>query len=218
MWAHSPDQVLVVVNSASPDSVRIGEYYAQKRSIPSDQLLRLTSLPADPPDTIPREAYDRAISVPIARWLGAHSAQDRITFIVLTKGIPLRIEGSAGPSGTGASVDSELTLLYVRMTGVTAGTAAGVPNPYFLGDRPVEAAKPFSHEQWPIYLVSRLDGFTVDDVFALVDHASQPAASGKFVLDGRRAAPDDVANGWLRKTADRLTTLGSSSSLSSRTR
>jgi uncharacterized protein (TIGR03790 family) len=208
--AHSSDQVLIVVNAANPDSVRIGEYYAKKRSIRSDQILQLTSLPSDPADTIPREAFDRTISVPIARWLRAHSAQDRIAFIVLTKGIPLRIEGSAGPKGTGASIDSELALLYVRMMGVAAGTEGGVPNPYFLGDRPVDAAKPFSHEQWPIFLVSRLDGFTVDDVLGLIDRAAQPVTHGKFVLHGRRTAKADVASGWLRKTADRLDGEGSS--------
>ena len=42
---------------------------------------------------------------------------DRIFYIVLTKGIPLRISGSGGRAGTAASVDSELTLLYRKLVG-----------------------------------------------------------------------------------------------------
>ena len=52
-----------------------------------------------------------------AAWLGRQGAQDRILYIVLTKGLPLRIDGTAGRQGTVSSVDSELTLLYRKMTG-----------------------------------------------------------------------------------------------------
>ncbi len=62
--AQTARNVLVVVNAASADSVQIGEYYARKRQIPDDQVLRLTELPADPPDGIDRPAFDRAINSP----------------------------------------------------------------------------------------------------------------------------------------------------------
>jgi len=70
--------VLVVVNGASPDSVRIGEYYAKKRGIPADQILRLTELGPDPTDGIDRPVFERAISTPIAAWL---NRCDRIAFV-----------------------------------------------------------------------------------------------------------------------------------------
>ena len=97
--------VLVVVNGANADSVRIGEYYAKKRAVPDDQILRLTDLPPDPTDGIDRPVFERAISAPVAAWLARNQAQDRILFIVLTKGIPLRINGGSVPSSA-ASVDS----------------------------------------------------------------------------------------------------------------
>ena len=59
--AQTAQNVLVVVNAANADSVRIGEYYAKKRQVPSEQLLRLADLPADPPDGLDRPVFDRAI-------------------------------------------------------------------------------------------------------------------------------------------------------------
>ena len=43
--------------------------------------------------------YVRTIEEPIADWLMAHRLQDQILYIVLTKGIPLRIDGTTGPGG-----------------------------------------------------------------------------------------------------------------------
>ena len=56
---------------------------------------------------------------------------DRIFYIVLTKGIPLRISGSGGRAGTTASVDSELTLLYRKLVGTRIPIVGPLPNPYF---------------------------------------------------------------------------------------
>ena len=198
--------VLVVVNGASPDSVRIGEYYAKKRAVPDDQILRLTDLAPDPTDGIDRPVFERAISAPIAAWLSRNQAQDRILFIVLTKGIPLRINGGSQPSSA-ASVDSELSVLYLRMTGAKVESAGPLPNPYFLGDRPISEAKPFTREAYSLYLVTRLDGFTVQDVLGLIDRGSAPSRDGRFILD-EKSAFTDAGNVWLRQAAERLKALG----------
>ncbi len=198
--------VLVVVNGANPDSVRIGAYYAKKRAIPDAQILRLTELEPDPPDGIDRPVFERAISAPIAAWLNRNQAQDRILFIVLTKGIPLRINGGSQPNSA-ASVDSELSVLYLRMTGAKVETAGPLPNPYFLGDRPISEAKPFTREAFGLYLVTRLDGFTVRDVLGLIDRGSTPSRDGRFIFD-EKLALTDAGNVWLRQAAERLKALG----------
>src|SRR5436190_855361 len=87
---------------------------AHHRPGPAEQRLRVTTVTTD---EITRPDFERQIQAPIADWLQRHQAQDRILYIVLTKGMPLRITGTIGRSGTIASVDSELTLLYRRMTG-----------------------------------------------------------------------------------------------------
>jgi uncharacterized protein (TIGR03790 family) len=196
--------VLVVANAAVPASVQIAERYVAQRGVPPDQLLRLRP---GTNDQIDRASFERLIQSPIADWLGAHQAQDRILYIVLTKGIPLRIAGTLGRSGTVSSVDSELTLLYRRMTGAFAPPNGSIPNPFFLGSAPVADAARFSHAKNDIYLVTRLDGFTVDDVMGLIERGTSPSASGKILLD-QRAGLGDEPNGWLAAAADALQAQG----------
>src|SRR5688572_11023086 len=129
--AQGPENVLLLINSASPASIEIGTYYAQKRSVPSENIVRL-QLPLT--ESIERADYERLIETPLAAWLTRTFSQDRILYIVLTKGIPLRINGTTGQDGTIASVDSELTLLYRKLTGVPVPPAGRINNPYFLGN------------------------------------------------------------------------------------
>jgi uncharacterized protein (TIGR03790 family) len=203
--AQTPENVLIVVNSDSPDSLKIGEYYQRKRAIPTDNLLRI-SVSTD--EQIPRTVFERSIDAPIAAWIAQHRAHDRLLFIVLTKGIPLRISGTAGRNGIVASVDSELALLYRRMTGQPVAPAGPLPNPYFLGTRSVGEARPFSHERHDFYLVTRLDGYTVADVIGLIDRGSAAGRNGRFVLDQRGSITPEAGNQWLERAAEVLRALG----------
>jgi uncharacterized protein (TIGR03790 family) len=197
--AQSPANALVIINEASPASVEIGNYYAEKRAIARENVLRVRLNPAE---SIERPEYERQIEVPIANWLTRNFAQDRILYIVLTKGIPLRISGTAGQDGTVASVDSELALLYRKMTGQPVQAAGRINNPYFNGDR-TGTPPPFTHENYDIYLVTRLDGYTVADVRGLIDRASNPSREGSIVLDDKASAGSDT-NVWLKSAAEAL--------------
>jgi uncharacterized protein (TIGR03790 family) len=197
--------VLIVVNTTSPESIQIGEYYQRKRRVPTDNLVRI-SVPAA--DQVSREVFERQIETPIAAWFGQNRAHDRVLYIVLTKGVPLRIQGTGGRGGTVSSVDSELTLLYRRLTGVPVAPQASVPNPYFLDTRPLSEARPFTHERFDFFLVTRLDGYTVADVTALIDRGSAPGRTGRIVLDQRAELAPSVGNKWLQRTADVLQALG----------
>lgn len=205
--AQTGTNVLVVANAANDGSVRIAEHYAKARAVPADQVLRLEGLPVDAPDTIDRVVFDRLIQAPIGRWLTVNGAQDRICCIVLTKGIPIRVRGTAGRRGSIASVDSELVLLYRRLTGQGAPPEGPIANPYFLGDRPVSEARPFSHEFFDLYLVTRLDGFSVDDALALVDRSMKASNAGRFLFD-ERAPFTATGNELLRTAVERLKTAG----------
>ena len=202
--AQTAANVLVVANEASPGSLEIAEYYAKKRNIAAEQILKVETSTAD---QITRIAYERTIQLPIANWLARHSAHDRILFIVLTKGVPLRISGTGARQGTVASVDSELTLLYRRMTGVPIAPQGFVDNPYFLDEGDVAASTRFDHSKYDIYLVTRLDGFTVDDVKALIDRGVAPSSTGRILLD-QRAGLNEKPNEWLAETAKKLTAQG----------
>ncbi len=209
LMAQSGENVLLVVNGASADSERIATHYARTRGVPQTQVLRLTTDATA--DEIPRDAYDAQIQVPIADWLRRNSAQDRILYIVLTKGIPLRVRGTSGRTGTVASVDSELTLLYRRLTGLNPTLPGPLANPYFLGDMSVTKAKRFSHEWFDIYLVTRLDGYTVDDVLKLIDRGATPVHDGKIFLNEREAIDEAPGNAWLKAAADWMAANGAAS-------
>jgi uncharacterized protein (TIGR03790 family) len=204
VFAQKPENVLLVVNEASPISLEVGQYYAEKRGIAKDNVLHINT---STKESINRPEYEGQIQGPVASWLVRNSAHDRILYIVLTKGVPLRINGTSGQKGTVASVDSELTLLYRKLTGQSVPAAGPVGNPYFLGETPVAQAKPFSHEAQDIYLVCRLDGYTFADIRGLIDRGITPSREGKILLDEKDALIDK-GNAWLKIAADRLRAAG----------
>jgi uncharacterized protein (TIGR03790 family) len=165
------ENVAVVINEASAESKQIGEYYIKAREIPAANVIRLKTTTDE---SIQPATFLATIQAPIANALIRNNSIDRILYIVLTKGIPLRVLGTTGPEGTVASVDSELTLLYRRMVGRPVLTRGKIANPYFQGTKPIDEAKPFTHRDHDIYLVSRLDAFTVDEAISLILKGAQP--------------------------------------------
>jgi uncharacterized protein (TIGR03790 family) len=205
LFPQSAENVLLVLNETSPISLDIGQYYAQKRGVPAANVLKLKTTAEE---GITRNDFAQQIEAPIATWLARNSAQDRILYIVLTKGIPLRVEGTSAQDGTIASVDSELTLLYRKMTGQPVDSRGRINNPYFLGESPVSEARRFTHEMRDIYLVSRLDGYTPDDIRGLVDRGFAPSKEGKILLDAKSSTPDQGGDLWLNQAAERLNAMG----------
>jgi uncharacterized protein (TIGR03790 family) len=186
-------QVLVVTNKRSVTSREISDYYVRKRGIP---LANVCSIETEPQETITRQVYNTQVEGPVAAFLKAHSLQEKILYIVLTSGVPLRIKGPGDAFATEtASVDSELTLLYPRMKGVTIPVIGPVPNPFFR-----QSDTPFRHPTFPLYLVTRLDGYNMADMKALVDRALRAKNTGTFVID-LKARDTTEGNQWLRTAA-----------------
>src|SRR5439155_7100288 len=109
LLAQGPDSVLLVVNDNNADSRAIGRYYAEKRKIPAQNICHLATSDAE---TVGRDTFEREILKPVARHLSRHRLEDQILYIVTTRGLPLVVQGTDGPVGDMASVDSELTLTY----------------------------------------------------------------------------------------------------------
>lgn len=203
--AQTAENVAVVINENSSSSQRIGEYYARKHALPSTNVIRIKTSTDEMIDRLP---YLTTIETPIAAALSRQNLQDRILYLVLTKGVPLRVSGTNGAQGSIASVDSELTLLYRRMTGQNAPIPGRIDNPYFLGTRSIDQARLFSHREQDIYLVARIDAFTVEEALGLIDKATAPTADGRVVLDERDALIDHMADDWLSEAAARLSSQG----------
>ena len=201
--AQSAENVAVVVNDRSEESRRIGEHYARTRGVPAANVLRIQT---STDETIQRPIYVADIERPLSQAIRRAGLQDRLLYLVLTKGVPMRIAGTPGITGTTASVDSELTLLYRRMVGTPIPVDGRVDNPYYLGTRTLKEARPFSHREHDIYLVTRIDAFTVEQALALIDRAQAPSSEGRIVLDQR----GDAGSGdqWMSEAAGRLSELG----------
>ena len=136
--AQSGANVLIVQNELSAESKDIAARYADARGIPAANILTLKIETVT--EDIERRGFDARIEGPISVWFTRNNAHDRILYIVLTKGIPLRIRGTGGLNGTVASVDSELTLLYRKLLGLSVPPAGRVPNPFFAGDGAIDSA------------------------------------------------------------------------------
>ncbi len=193
--AQTPDNVLLVVNRRSADSVAIGEYYQQKRAIPP---LNVCTLDTETTEDILRPAYDKQIEAAIGGCLRMRGLTEKVLYIVLTLGIPLRMWGAPGkpePQTDGAAVDSELTLLYSKMRGTTVPLDGPIPNPFFR-----QRDTPFRHPTFPMYLVTRLDAWNVSEVKAMIDRGLRARNSGRFAID-LRADNETPGNQWLRTSA-----------------
>ena len=185
LFGQTGENVLVVVNEASSTSIDVGTYYAGKRGIPQENILRIKTTTEE--DISPID-FEQQIDAPIVSWLTRNFSQDRILYLVVTKGIPIRITGTSGKNGTISSVDSELTLLYRKMvTREVIPPTGPVDNPYFLGMKPLTEAKQFSHADHDIYLVSRLDGNNIADIKGLIDRGVASSKEGFVLFDGKES-------------------------------
>jgi uncharacterized protein (TIGR03790 family) len=180
--ARSPDQVLIVFNADSPVSRAVAGDYAAKRHVRNLLSVRCQdSALSARNETMTPAAYTQAIEDPVRAYLAAHAGID---FIVLTKGIPIRVKSS----GAFPSVDSSLAALdYTRQPGavrisINGDGAMG----YAFSNRYWNATEPFSHSRFGGYLVTRLDGYTEADAKALVSRAlaaERGLTNGRVLLD-----------------------------------
>jgi uncharacterized protein (TIGR03790 family) len=194
--AHTPDEVLVVSNANSPISMAIAKDYAAKRGVTKSVVIHCAdSAVSAANETISLANYTSQIAAPIGAYLKQHP---EINFIVLTKGVPIRVRG--GETGShdenlpasaplNASVDSYLAAMdYPAMPNAVKisihGSGArgfGWLNHYCKAD------VPFSHAKFGGYLVTRLDGYTQADAEALVTRAmvaeKEKTPGGDVLLD-----------------------------------
>jgi uncharacterized protein (TIGR03790 family) len=190
------EQVLVVVNQASSISRSIGDYYVERRHIPLANICRLN---VKPDEEISRADFDDKIVRPIAALLRGQRLEDQILYIVTTSGVPLKIQGNSGSQiAEGASVDSELTLLYGDLRGRPHILPSGIHNPFFN-----KTDAQFRHPDFPIYLVTRLTGYDFVDVKGSIDRALAARNRGWFVID-LKASDSTPGNAWLRDAARAL--------------
>jgi uncharacterized protein (TIGR03790 family) len=158
------NDVAVIINSNSSKSVEIGNYFKEKRNIPNINMVTI--------QCSTDERVDSAELFSIVRQVGDYLVNNgidqSINYLVTTKGVPLIFEHAncdSFPENLKCSaIDSELTLLLNHEDQI--GVQHGFANPYF-----DNMDYTFSQEEYNIYLVTRLDGYTVSDVKNLIDRS-----------------------------------------------
>jgi uncharacterized protein (TIGR03790 family) len=189
------DRVLLLRNGNSPISLAVANDYARRRGVRNVLTVMCPGAARDAEfETIVLASFQSCIEKPLRSFLRDHSGID---FIVLTKGIPIRLRGAG--QGDGAewfSLDSHLAALdYEKMSGAVP---VEIDDPesraYFIANyhrafhaqawanRYWNSAVPFTHAKFGGYLVTRLDGYTEADAKALTTRAlqaEQAARDGK---------------------------------------
>lgn len=196
--------VLLVVNARVADGKAVADAYRAARDIPDSHVVTI-DVPAS--EMVTRAEFLAQIQAPIATWMHRRSAHDDIVYIVLMRGVPLKIAPDAGARSPLLSVDSALALLYRGMLGAVV-TSSQTSNPYFAAGPATGGWPAFDRKVHDTYLVSRLDGFTLADALQLAGRcAATPDASRLVVLD---AVPPGTTpeHGWFTQAADRLREMG----------
>jgi uncharacterized protein (TIGR03790 family) len=225
--ADEADHVVVLVNANDSGSADIAKYYTEKRGIPSENIIAL-DMPTKETVTV-REfvdtIYNPLLNALIERkWMNAVKATGldiagrervsiathHISYLVTTRGVPLRIANDPTLLGSehdqlpeenkkkfkvnNGSVDGELALL--------AGPAnwsmtAWIDNPLY------EQMVPTSLDAKRVIRVSRLDGPSVESVKKLIDRSLQAETEG---LMGRAyfdiGGPYAPGNEWINAAGD----------------
>jgi uncharacterized protein (TIGR03790 family) len=163
--------VAVVMNTNSPASVAIAKYYAEARGVPDSHIIAVKTSTGD--DIDPNE-FKSGILAPV---MSAVHGLKSIYYLVTTKGIPLRVSDSRN------SVDALLAGMDVNvepMVQMSREGVARITSPYFRKD------EPFSHAKFGLYLTTRLDGYDIADIKALIDRSVQAKPEkGLFFCDQR---------------------------------
>jgi uncharacterized protein (TIGR03790 family) len=221
------DATLVLFNTRDPESRALAEYYAERRRVPAEQVIGL-DCPLE--EEISRQQYIDTIEQPLRAlfdrkewWTlrrdfeGQREVSDnRIRFVALMRGIPLKIkttiqppspEATPPPRPNGgdpirghdeASVDSELSVL-----GAFRDDPFGIiNNPYYRRFSPILD----SSVSVGLLLVARLDAPTADTVRRMIDDtllAERLGLYGWAYID-RRSIPESgyrEGDDWLQNAA-----------------
>jgi len=190
------NRVLMVKNINSAASVTIADDYMLRRGVTKFVNINCQNSQSSAAlETISYTNFVSQVQIPLLTYLGSHP---EIDFIVLTKGIPIRI--SNVPSKTyggicaldsyiaGFGYEASPATSTVHVSDINYGASYSgdaYANKYWL------STTAFSHANYGGYLVTRLDGYTVADAMALTTRSLQTEAdlavgtpsSGGILLD-----------------------------------
>jgi uncharacterized protein (TIGR03790 family) len=204
-----PESVVVLYNGDVADSVALAQKYQTARSIPNNQMCKVSV--ADAPD-ITLADYNAKIWMPLQACLNDGGAMSRVEAVVIIRGMPLRV---AIPTGANTADDVSLAAVLGVWNSTVDGTmaplvgeppgmpancgspclAARWPNPLRNYGGPHMAGLEIKSGgvTWHPILVTMLHGRSYDDAAKLIQSATlaeqMGGAKGEFLfMDGADAA------------------------------
>ena len=171
------NDVGVIVNTNSPVSVAIGNYFRNARSIPSVNMIYVA---VDTAEEIDSTRFNTLRSQ-VETYLTANNLTGTLNYLVTTKGVPLKINrgDTFSTSSPSASVESELMLVLGSYSAYIGG-AGRMISPYYY------QTSHFTRGAYGMYLVTRLDGFTLQHVYDMIDKSGPGVSTNPtstYVLD-----------------------------------
>jgi uncharacterized protein (TIGR03790 family) len=171
------DDVAVIVNTNSPTSVAIGTYFQNARSIPAANMIYVA---VDTVEEIDSTSFNMLRSQ-VENYLTTNNLTNSVNYLVTTKGVPLKINrgNTFSTTSPSASVESELMLILGPYSSYIGGTGR-ITSPYYY------QTAHFSRSTYGIYLVTRLDAFTLQQVYDMINRSGpnlSVSSSTTFVFD-----------------------------------
>lgn len=178
----------VIINLNSPESIEIGNYFQAARNIPSQNIIYVSV----PNTEVINDSVFNVLRTQIEASILNSGIENTLNYLVTTKGVPLRRSGidcivNQGNGDCGA-VDAELSLILGPHASNIAQSNAFL-HPYF--NQNVH----FTRSQFGMYLVTRLDAFTVGDVKQMIARSGPNTAVNPLafqnILDLNEAQGND---------------------------
>ncbi len=192
-------RVVVVCNRQSAISRAVAEDYQRRRGVRAlvEVACPDAALSADH-ETIAYADYQTAIEAPLRSYLAGHPGID---YIVLTKGVPIRVKDA--PRGVfhgQLALDSVLAALdydhdaRAREVDITDKDFGPAFHGHPWANRFWNSAAPFSHARCGGWLVTRLDGYTAADAISLTTRAlaAEAPAAAAAGASAARPAPGPI--------------------------
>lgn len=236
--AGAGDEVVVVYNTRMPESRAVAEYYAQKRQVPTNQVV---GFELSTGEDMSRAEFRDSLQRPLAKWLeegklwhvGSSTVpptnglagrvdwlvrRSRVRYAVLCYGIPLRIESD--PTVKEAAADKQRPEMRRNEAAVDSELAL-LP----MADEPLPLTGPLRNPAYTftnaaqmhptngVLMVARLDGPSPEIARGLVDKALQAEKEGlwgRAYIDLRGTTEPGYKTGddWLRNAGEICRRLG----------
>ncbi|MCE9636506.1 MAG: TIGR03790 family protein [Planctomycetes bacterium] len=156
-----PAETVVIVNTESADSRRVADAYVKARQIPPSHVLEVKCTTAF---EVPVAEFVRDIADPLRTLLAARHIEDRIRFVVLTQGMPIRAKTPSGDVSTAAA----LALLHSPVCGANqTGIQPPTRSPAYKGGLPL----PPTVECDRFLHVAALLSTTADEALGLIERS-----------------------------------------------